>query len=92
MTDRNIWRVMGLVVGCVLLAVLLAGGAQAQSTGQYQVAGGLSSGGGYHLTTVEWQVSGSASGGGYALAAPIQPELRGSGCCCTYLPCVLRSW
>jgi hypothetical protein len=34
---------------------------------------------------------GSASGGGYRLLGPASPTLRGNGCCCTYLPCVLRN-
>jgi len=57
-------------------------------------------GGNYQLTSLPlrpaqgnaWQVSGNASGGGYALTSPYEPALRGSGCCCTYLPCMLRSW
>ena len=90
MKRGNSLRLVGLVLCCVLLVALLARGAQARSAGQVQVASGLISGGGYHLTAVEWQVSGGASGSGYTLAAPIQAELEGSGCCCTYLPCALR--
>jgi hypothetical protein len=33
-----------------------------------------------------------ASGGSYRLLAPMGPTLRGSGCCCTYLPCVFRNF
>ena len=39
----------------------------------------------------EGQVEGSTSGGGYRLLGPASPTLRGNGCCCTYLPCVLRN-
>ena len=49
----------------------------------------MASGGGYRLTVLAWQVEGSASGGGYRLLGPASPTLRGNGCCCTYLPCVL---
>jgi len=52
---------------------------------------GEASGGRYHLTSVSWYVSGTASGGGYRLLSPSSPTLRGNGCCCTYLPCVLRN-
>jgi hypothetical protein len=92
----KIWkarRLLGLGVCCFLLAALLVTGALAQSIGPYQVEGGMISGEGYRLTTANWQVSGAASGGGYRLLATegrAAPELRGSGCCCTYLPCVLR--
>jgi len=92
MTKENAFRLLGLVVCCVLLAGLLVSGAQARSIGQYQVGGGLTSGGSYRLTTVEWQVSGAATGEGYRLVGPMAPGLAGSGCCCTYLPCVMRDW
>jgi hypothetical protein len=45
---------------------------------------------GYQLTHLTWQVSGEVSGGGYSLQSPSSPTLRGNGCCCTYLPCVLN--
>ncbi len=91
-------RLLGLGVCCCLLVALLAGGVLAQSpgrglaTGPYQVAGGLISGGSYRLTIADWQVSGTASGGGYRLVGPAAPGAAGSGCCCTYLPCVMRQW
>jgi len=85
-------RLLGLGVCCCLLVALLAGGVLAQSTGPYQVTGGMISGEGYRLTTAGWQVSGTASGGGYRLVGPMAPGLAGSGCCCTYLPCVMDNW
>ena len=98
-------RLLGLGVCCCLLAALLAGGvlrstapAVAQSpgrgfsTGPYQVAGGLISGGAYRLTAADWQVSGMATGGGYRLLGPAALGPAGSGCCCTYLPCVMDNW
>ncbi len=92
MTKGVTFRVLGLVVCCALLAGLLAGGVQAQSTGPYEVESGMASGDGYRLTTTTWQVSGTASGEGYRLLGPAASELAGSGCCCTYLPCVMRQW
>jgi hypothetical protein len=76
--------------------LLLAGVALAQSGGPgsavwYTVEQGTATGGGYYLTSPAWQVSGAASGGEYRLLGPAAPMLRGSGCCCTYLPCVLRN-
>jgi hypothetical protein len=57
----------------------------------YFVELGSSSGGEYHLTSLAWQVSGTSSGGDYRLLGPAAPALRGSGCCCTYLPMTLRN-
>jgi hypothetical protein len=98
-------RLLGLGVCCCLLVALLAGAvlrstapAVAQSPGrglstsQYQVTGGMISGGSYHLTTAGWQVSGTASGGDYHLVGPAALGPAGSGCCCTYLPCVMDNW
>lgn len=94
------------VILVALVALLCLGGAAlAQSGGAgpdqvLSVQAGTSGGGSYHLTSLTlrqsegdaWQVSGTATGGGYVLAVPYAPTLRGNGCCCTYLPCVLRSW
>jgi hypothetical protein len=66
--------------------------ALAQSGGQYAVERGTISGGGYRLTSLTWQVSGSATGGGYNLLQPASATLTGSGCCCTYLGCILRQF
>jgi hypothetical protein len=49
---------------------------------------GSISGGEYRLTRLVWQISGSISGGTYRLTSP---SLQGSGCCCTYLPCVVSN-
>jgi hypothetical protein len=82
----------------LVIALLAVGGAALAQTGgpgpgqTMSVQTGTSTGGGYQLTSLAWQVSGTVVGGGYALATPYQPALRGSGCCCTYLPCILRNW
>ena len=39
-----------------------------------------------------WQVITSASGGGYHLLSLKSASTGGNGCCCTYLPCVLRAF
>jgi len=57
----------------------------------YTVEQGTASGGDYHLTSLAWRVSGTASGAGYRLLGPAAPTLRGNGCCCSYLPCVLHN-
>ena len=76
-----------LLLGTVALA---QSGGPAPST-WYTVEQGAASGGGYRLTVLAWQVEGSASGGGYRLLGPASPTLRGNGCCCAYLPCVVRN-
>ena len=87
-------RSKAFIAGAVLLCgLLLTGIALAQGGGHgpttlYTVEPGAASGGLYHLTGLTWQVDGTVGGGGYRLS-PTAPRLRGSGCCCTYLPCIL---
>ena len=71
----------------VVATLLLTGVALASPDRPYTIASGTSSGVGYHLTSVGWQVSGTSGGGDYQLLQPAAPAaLRGSGCCCTFLP------
>ena len=58
----------------------------------YTVEQGTASGRGYYLTSLAWRASGTASSGGYRLLGPASPTLTGNGCCCTYLPCVVRNF
>jgi len=93
MMKKHMFATAAIALVCVLV---LAGMALAQSGSQpspswYAVEQGGASGGRYHLTSVSWHASGAASGGGYRLLSPSSPTLRGSGCCCTYIPCVLRN-
>jgi predicted S18 family serine protease len=90
---------MKTLIALLLVITLLtvAGAALAQTGGEgsapaWRVQPGASSGGSYQLASLTWQVNGTATGEGYALISPPAPALRGSGCCCTYLPCILRSW
>ena len=85
-----------LVLMILLLAALLASSATPQRSaaqGASQVV--VASGGHYHLTTSSnnqtVRVSaGIISGGGYQLQGPSYPASTGTGCCCTFLPCVRR--
>jgi hypothetical protein len=77
--------------------LLISTGVLAQPGGhdppvRYTVVQGTASGGDYHLTSLTWRVSGTASGVGYRLLGPVSTLLRGNGCCCTYLPCILRDF
>jgi hypothetical protein len=86
-----------MILTIVLILVLLGGVVVAQpnqpdSLPLYTVETGTASGGNYQLTSLTWQVSGTASGEGYRLLCPETPTLRGSGCCCTYLPLTLRNF
>ena len=75
------------------VALLVVGGlATAQSSGPvgYAVEPSTASGGDYQLTGQGTSVSIEMSGGAYRLQGGIQPMLRGNGCCCTYMPCILR--
>jgi hypothetical protein len=86
-------KVRIIVLVAVTALLLLGTGVLAQSGEHYIVKEGTATGGGYRLTSLSWQVSGAASGGGYRLLEPAVPaSLVGSGCCCTYLPGVLRDF
>jgi len=43
------------------------------------------------LSALTWEVQGVSSGGEYRLEELGTPLLTGSGCCCVYLPCVLKN-
>ena len=78
-----------VILVVVVVTLLLTSVILAQPDRQYTVKSGTSSGPGIHLTGTSWQVSGMASGGNYLLLQPAAPALRGSGCCCTFLPLTL---
>ncbi len=85
------------ILTAIVALLLLGAVALAQPGGHdpptwYTVEQGTASGGGYYLTSLVWQVSGTASSGGYRLLGPASPTLTGNGCCCTYLPCVVRNF
>jgi hypothetical protein len=86
-----------IAVTALVCVLLLASVMLAQANGGpdpptwYTVEQGTASGGGYYLTGLAWRASGTAGGGGYRLLEPASPTLTGNGCCCTYLPCMLKN-
>ena len=83
------------VILAILATVVLLSLALGQSGGQpppasYAVGLGTMCGGGYHLTSMAWQVSGTATGATYRLHSTGGPVAQRTGCCCTYLPLVVR--
>lgn len=80
------WTLVALVI-LLLVGTTIQVGAR----GRYAVKEGVASADGYRLTTLTWQVSGAVGGGGYRLLPAASPELRGSGCCCLYMPCTIRN-
>ena len=71
--------------------LLLSTGTSAMSGPRYQVEPTTLSGGSYQIGSFGVQAGNLATGGEYRLLGPSAPELRGSGCCCTYVPCTLRN-
>ena len=86
-----------IAVTLLLAALLLLSAAAweeavglAQTIPRTPTAQSLAPDGGYRLSTVTWQIRGAVAGNGYRLVPLGQPALTGSGCCCTFLPCVMR--
>lgn len=79
-----------LVAGILLLVVFILVSLLAFPVRSSQAAGEALSGGGYVLTPLSWQEGSLASGGDYRLLMEASPGLAAGGCCCTYLPCVVR--
>lgn len=83
-------RIRFILLVFLLAFFLLSTGAGALAAPRYQVETGTISGGGYQLTNLGSQAGHVSAGGAYRLLGSAAPELQGSGCCCIYLPCVLR--
>ncbi|HBY98288.1 MAG: hypothetical protein M5U01_08250 [Ardenticatenaceae bacterium] len=87
---------MRIVILAAIVALLpLVSVTLAQSVGPAPSSGqavdlGSASAGRYQLARPAWLVSGTADGEGYHLRSAAEPALRGSGCCCTYVPCLLK--
>jgi hypothetical protein len=75
------------LVACLLLSTAVV----AEAPSGYQVRAGTLSGGRYQLTSVGLQAGNVAAGGVYRLLGTTSAFQVGSGCCCTYLPCILRN-
>jgi hypothetical protein len=88
----SVLLLLGGVTLCQAHDLVLAQSGGCGSSVRYAVEPGSASGGGYQLASLTWYLSGTASGGSYHLLGPAAPRLRGSGCCCTYLPLVVRSF
>jgi hypothetical protein len=84
------------VIVSVILILLLLGmvvGVMAAERGpgaQIAVRPGTAVGGRYQLAGLSWQANSTTGGGDYRLTAIFAPSLTGNGCCCTYLPRILR--
>jgi hypothetical protein len=84
-----------IIIVLLITILILASGAMASAHANldgipitYQITTGLSTGNGYQIFPLNWQVSGALSGGNYSLEVRNSPSLTGSGCCCTFLPCI----
>ena len=80
-----------LLLAVVVLLLAVGRFVVAGQGGQYVLEAGRGLSSSTQPTPLEWQVRGQASGGAYSLSSAAMPELSGSGCCCTYLPALLRS-
>jgi hypothetical protein len=80
----------------VIALLLLGTVASAQSSRpsqsfEYTVQAVIVTGASYQLTSPGFEISRTSSGGSYRLVGPASPAVSSdSGCCCAYLPCVLR--
>jgi C4-dicarboxylate transporter len=84
--------ILTLVVLLSLVAAALVWGQDDAPFSTYAVAPGTAAGQGYRLTSLGWHVDRAVAGGAYQLVGPASTVLRGSGCCCTYVPCVMRDF
>lgn len=75
-------RVLLLIMALILVLSV----ASAQASALISTAAGAT----YQLRSLTWQVDGAAVGGAYRLTSAPGSVSAGSGCCCTYLPCVIR--
>ena len=81
-------RAILVAIVCLLLVSTIA---HARPGGGCVIEGVVAAGGEYRLAALAWQVTGTAGGGEYRLLGVEAPAMRGSGCCCSYLPVILRN-
>jgi hypothetical protein len=81
-----------VLLAAVATLLLLGVAASAQPGGGYVVDEGVMAGGSYRLTSASLPGSEPMIGGGYQLLSLAESTATGSGCCCTYLPCIPRNW
>jgi hypothetical protein len=82
-------RTVLLVAVATLL--LLSTEASAQPGGGCAIEEGTLSGGGYRLSSFTLPAGDALIGGGYQLLSLTDSLATGSGCCCIYLPCIMRN-
>ena len=80
-----------VLLAAVAALLLLSMAASAQPGNGYAVEEGTLTGGSYRLSSVGPPAGETMSGGGYQLLNLPKSPAGGSGCCCTYLPCILRN-
>ena len=76
--------------------LILAGGVLAKSTDSgfvrvNQLTENVLTGGEYRITQSLLKEFDSIHGGDYVLFSQSAPIENGSGCCCTYLPCIINA-
>jgi hypothetical protein len=86
-TQRTI---LAAIVALFLLGTAVVWAEGTGPTAAYAVEPGIASGGRYQLASLALPGT-VATGGGYRLLGPATPVISGSGCCCTYLPCIVRN-
>ena len=85
-----------LMLWAVIVALLLTGGVALATSPDlagesWQVGGSaMLAGQGYQMMSQPWSVCGASSGGGYQLQTLAAPASSENGCCCVYLPVVVR--
>lgn len=98
-TSTTSRRALTTVLAVAALVLLVLGtAAPVQAVRPASSGSATLSGGHYVLTGLEpgalqdstWQVSGAARGGSYRLLSTSPSAASGSGCCCTFVPCLLR--
>jgi hypothetical protein len=85
-----------IIIVLVVILLLASGAVALAQTTQdgelisYKIESSSLFGQGYQLISQAGQESSALSGGGYTLFGPTSSISAGSGCCCTYLPCLMK--
>ncbi len=74
----------------VVWGVALATAGASNPNTAYTLPQAALAGTGYRMTSVTCQAIGAAEGGRYHLVGPASPRLTGNGCCCGFIPLILR--
>lgn len=85
-----------LMLWAVIVALLLTGGVAIAGSSDmaaesWQLSGpAVLTGQGYQLMSQPWSVCGASGGANYQLSSLSVPGSSENGCCCVYLPVVVR--